>query len=186
MELNRTKNDGQTDGDFPGNPGSYDSFFNVFLWQLLRMFMVLLGMGGGLSLGFYAGRSTISNQLWQILFYSLIAVGFLTGVGASYLIEYRRRLSISSFLGEVLLTFIAITVIGACVILGIQGGIKAGSAAVHYDGTGIFVLLFLLSGGLVGFIPGIILALLLTTLWKFWRSRRSRRLSPPETHIKSV
>lgn len=170
MEFDRTNIGEQKNIEPFSGSGKYGLFFKLFLWQLLRMAMVYSGMGCGLYLGSYASESTaLSEQLAWILFYSPAAAGFLAGVAASYLIEYRRRLSVSSFLSEVLLTFIAIIIIGICIILGFQGSLKVAETAVSPDGTGIFVLLFLFSGGLTGFILGNIPALLLTTLWKFWR-----------------
>lgn len=155
-------------------------FFKIYFWQLLKIVLALLGIFVGLCLPLYlyAARSHgVPEPLSKIFLGLLPLVGLLAGVAAPFLIEYRGRLTARSFLGEVLLMLIAFVFVGGGIFLGLRVGIKGVESFVHYDGTGLAVLFFLLLGVITGATPGVILGALAMTIWKF-RAVRNRNLSP--------
>jgi hypothetical protein len=114
--------------------------------------------------------------LLKIFLVLLPPVGFLVGIAAPFLIEYRGRLSVRSFLGEVLSMLIAFVFVGGGIYLGIVVGVKGVESFVQHDGTGLAVMFFLLSGAIIGAIPGIVLGALAITIWKYRvNSKRDRR-----------
>ncbi|MGI8467918.1 MAG: hypothetical protein ACR2N3_05645 [Pyrinomonadaceae bacterium] len=134
----------------------------------MKIVLALLGIGFGLVLPIYAAISTALSKEWlEILLLLFPVAGFLLGIAAPFLIEYRGRLTIRSFLGEVLLMLIAFVFVGGGIFLGFAAGIKVGESVVTSDGTGLAVSFFLFSGAIVGIIPGSILGALAITLWKF-------------------
>ncbi len=126
----------------------------------------------------YSAQShELPTLLLKILLVFFPVAGFLLGVAPTYLYEYRGRLSFLSYLGEILLMLVAFVFVGGGLVLGLIAGFKSAESVVHSDGTGLAVLFFLLSGAIVGVIPGIILGALAITIWKF-RGNSKGNLSP--------
>jgi hypothetical protein len=155
-------------------------FFKIYFWQLLKIVLAVLGILIGLCLPLYvyAAQSLgMPIPLLKIFLVLLPLVGLLAGIAAPFLIEYRGRLTVRSFLGEVLSMLIAFIFVGGGIFLGAAVGIKGVGSFVHHDGTGLVVLFFLLLGVVTGAMPGIILGALAITIWKF-RGVRNRNLAP--------
>jgi hypothetical protein len=154
-------------------------FFKIYFWQLLKIALAVLGIFFGLFLPLYAYAAQslgMPKLLLKIFLLLLPLIGFLAGVAAPFLIEYRGRLTIRSFLGEVLSMLIAFVFVGGGIFLGVVVGIKGVESFVHSDGTGLAVLFFLLSGAITGAIPGVIFGALAITIWKY-RGNSKRNLS---------
>jgi heme/copper-type cytochrome/quinol oxidase subunit 2 len=155
-------------------------FFKIYFWQLLKIVLALLGIFICLCLPLYvyaAQSHALPKLMLKILLVLLPLAGFLAGVAAPFLIEYRGRLTVRSFLGETLFMLIAFVFVGGGIFLGVAAGVKGVESFVHHDGTGLVVLFFLLSGAITGAIPGAILGALAITIWKFRRNGK-RDLSP--------
>jgi hypothetical protein len=154
-------------------------FFKIYFWQLLKIALAVLGIFFGVFLPLYAYAAQSLGMplpLLKILLVLLPLVGFLAGIAAPFLIEYRGRLTIRSFLGEVLSMLIAFVFVGGGIYLGIVVGVKGVESFVQHDGTGLAVMFFLLSGAIIGAIPGIVLGALAITIWKYRvNSKRDRR-----------
>jgi hypothetical protein len=148
-------------------------FFAIYFRQWLKITRVLLGMGLGLFLTFCIVREvTLSKQWFQILLGGLVAASFLLPVLSVVWKEYRQQITFRVFFSEALLMLISILVIGPFIYLGIILGMKVGIAAVPRDGTGLFVILFLLLGTVLSLIPGTIFAALVPTFWKLWSNSK--------------
>ena len=113
-------------------------FLKIFLGQLLKTVLIVLGIG----LGFYCTfpveswlnpQGNPSQMLWWFIF-GFSAIGFLFAGIIPFLIEYRQKLSILSLLGEMLLGLIALVSIGVGIFLVIALGM-AGYATTNSAGN---------------------------------------------------
>jgi uncharacterized membrane protein len=148
-------------------------FFAIYFRQWLNIILVFLGIGSGLFLTLSIGQATALSRQWlQILLWGLVAAGFLLAVFVAVWKEYRQQITFRAFLREAVLMLISVVVMGAFIYLGIILGVKVGTAAVPRDGTGIFVILFLLLGAILAIVPGIIFAALVPTFWKLRSSNK--------------
>jgi hypothetical protein len=139
---------------------------------------VVLCVFGGLLVTLYAAHTMrLPKMLFQAMLLIFPVAGFLAGVAAPFLLEYRGRLSVWSFFCEVLFMLIASVIVLVSIVLGVVLGAKAGSSVVTSDGTGLAVLFFLLSGAIIGIVPGVLFGSLVTTIWKFLRNGQ-RNLKP--------
>ncbi len=155
-------------------------FLKIFFVQLLKIVLVVLGIGFGLYLAFEviirlypldSPQAQPEPQMIWGLMPVFGAIGFLLSVAISFLIEYRGRLSVRSFFSESLLMLAAL----ACIATGIVFGIVAGFAAAWRLGDAHGFIMFFLAflGSVIGIIPGVILGALVTAYWKFWRGDKT-------------
>jgi len=154
-------------------------FCKIYGWELLKISLVVLGIVCGLFLPLYVAAQSfgLPKILLQAMLFAFPVAGFLAGVAAPFYIEYRGRATVWSFLGEVLLMIIALVFVGGGIFLGVILGAMTGNSIVTSDGSGLAVLFFLLSGALIGIVPGVLLGALATAIWKFLRSGQ-RNLRP--------
>lgn len=149
-------------------------FLKIFLGQLLKIGLVVVGVSLGfylalqIDLWLYPQQNELPSQ-WLLLLCG--AVGFLLSVAIPFLIEYRRRLDVWSFLGETLLMLIALVCIAIGIAFGIAVGLAGGMAQGDEHGFIIMFLAFL--GAVLAIIPGVLLGALVTAFWKFWRGSRN-------------
>lgn len=150
-------------------------FLKIYFWQVLRIFLALFGtvLALVIPLYVYSQQSHVLPKVWLEILLSLFSLaGFLAGITAPFLFEYRGRLGLRPLLTEVLLMLIAFAFVGAGLYLGILTGVKVIESAVTSDGTGLAIMFFLLSGAIIGVIPGVLLGALAITIWKLWREAR--------------
>lgn len=145
----------------------------IFLRQLIKIIFVLITIVFALHLGYRFMKHEwlfgkpfvfLVSRLDWLTFNLALAAGFLGAVSIVYLIEYRRRLSVRSFISEVLLMLFALS----CFFINIFFIIFAVSGILLiWDVSAVIVTSF-----------GILFAAFATAIWKLVRAKN---LNAPET-----
>lgn len=143
-------------------------FCKIFLWQLLKVLLIPIGFACGAAAAYYVTDSVPQN--WDGTVFIIFIVTFLIlSFVVPYWLEYRPRLGGSSLLMEILLMLAAMAIVIGSLYLGLLLAADIASGVIVNDGTGLGILLFLLTGSSAGIIVGAPLAALVTSIWKFWR-----------------